>query len=116
MSLVGPRPLLPEYLAVYRPEERERHTVRPGLTGLAQTSGRNLQSWDDRLQTDLRYVHTVTFFGDVRILAATARIVINGAGVSNSEDRAMTRLDEERTSVVRAASPTHSHTESVQTP
>src|SRR5690554_872712 len=63
MSLVGPRPLLMEYLDYYTEEEKLRHTVRPGLTGLAQVTGRNATTWDDRLAYDVEYVKTRTFIG-----------------------------------------------------
>ena len=82
MSLVGPRPLLERYLDRYSPEQARRHEVRPGLTGLAQVSGRNELSWEDRLRLDVEYVDTRSFVGDLRILAATVRQVVRGSGVS----------------------------------
>lgn len=72
MSIVGPRPLLVEYLPYYTEEERRRHDVRPGLTGLAQVNGRNFVCWDDRLAYDVKYVSRITFVGDVRIILQTA--------------------------------------------
>lgn len=82
MSLVGPRPLLERYLDRYSPEQARRHEVRPGLTGLAQVSGRNQLSWEDKLRLDVEYVDTRSFVGDLRILAATVRQVVRGSGVS----------------------------------
>jgi lipopolysaccharide/colanic/teichoic acid biosynthesis glycosyltransferase len=82
MSLVGPRPLLERYLDRYSPEQSRRHEVRPGLTGLAQVSGRNQLSWEDKLRLDVEYVDTRSFVGDLRILAATVRQVVRGSGVS----------------------------------
>ncbi|WP_369385205.1 sugar transferase [Jejuia pallidilutea] len=61
MSLIGPRPLRVHYLPYYTKEEAVRHTVKPGVTGLAQVSGRNALSWDDKLALDIKYVHTITF-------------------------------------------------------
>jgi lipopolysaccharide/colanic/teichoic acid biosynthesis glycosyltransferase len=82
MSLVGPRPLLERYLDRYSPEQARRHEVRPGLTGLAQVSGRNQLSWEGKLRLDVEYVDTRSFVGDLRILAATVRQVVRGSGVS----------------------------------
>jgi lipopolysaccharide/colanic/teichoic acid biosynthesis glycosyltransferase len=87
MSLVGPRPLLVEYLDRYSPRQARRHEVRPGLTGLAQVSGRNALSWDERLELDVRYVETWTLGGDLRILARTALSVLRRDGIS-AEDHA----------------------------
>ncbi|UZN04145.1 sugar transferase [Cellulomonas sp. S1-8] len=82
MSLVGPRPLLMEYLERYTPTQARRHEVRPGLTGLAQVSGRNDQAWDDRLRLDVEYVDTWSFTGDVRILIRTLGSVLRREGIS----------------------------------
>lgn len=82
MSLVGPRPLLPAYLPHYRGEEHRRHDLRPGITGLAQVSGRNDLGWDDRLATDVRYVATATVRGDLWILLRTAALALGARGVS----------------------------------
>lgn len=76
MSLIGPRPLLVEYLPYYTEEEGLRHSVRPGLTGLAQVSGRNLLGWDDRFKTDVEYVRNISFVLDVRILFNTVKKVL----------------------------------------
>ena len=75
MSLVGPRPLLVEYLPYYREDERARHSVRPGLTGLAQVSGRNFLSWDERFQKDIEYVNNYSFSMDFKIIVATVAAI-----------------------------------------
>ncbi|MDO4284877.1 MAG: sugar transferase [Eubacteriales bacterium] len=75
MSFIGPRPLLPEYLPYYTQEERLRHTVRPGLTGLAQASGRNLVNWDRRLAYDVEYVKGLSFAMDCRVIVKTVQTV-----------------------------------------
>jgi len=71
MSLIGPRPQLVRDMIFMTPEQRTRHCVRPGLSGLAQTKGRNALAWDDKLATDLEYIQNVTFFGDVKIVFDT---------------------------------------------
>ena len=76
MSIVGPRPLLPEYLPYYTEEEKHRHDVRPGLTGLAQVSGRNAITWDDKLKYDFEYVKGITLSKDIRIIFLTVYKVI----------------------------------------
>jgi len=76
MSLVGPRPLLVSYLPYYTQEERLRHSVRPGLTGLAQVRGRNQLDWDRRIATDVEYVRNLTFAMDVKIFFLTIRKVL----------------------------------------
>jgi lipopolysaccharide/colanic/teichoic acid biosynthesis glycosyltransferase len=82
MSLVGPRPLLMAYLQRYSPEQRRRHDVRPGITGLAQVRGRNALSWDGRLAADVEYVEHRCLALDLRLLAATVRTVLRRNGVS----------------------------------
>ena len=91
MSIVGPRPLLVKYLPLYNEEQRLRHTVMPGLTGLAQVSGRNAISWEDKLATDLRYIRRITFLGDVKIVLLTVKKVfcredISADGMDTAED------------------------------
>lgn len=71
MSVVGPRPLLVEYLPLYNEEQRRRHTVRPGLSGYAQVNGRNTVTWEEKFALDVEYVNRVTFWGDVRIILQT---------------------------------------------
>jgi sugar transferase EpsL len=85
MSLVGPRPLLLEYLDRYTPEQAQRLLVRPGLTGLAQVSGRNAISWDDRFRLDVEYVRTATPRDDVSILVRTVTKVLRRDGISSGE-------------------------------
>lgn len=82
MALVGPRPLLPAYLDRYSPEQARRHDVKPGITGLAQVSGRNAVDWDDRFRLDVAYVDTWTVALDARILARTLRSVVKREGIS----------------------------------
>lgn len=98
MSLVGPRPLLPEYLPYYRERERLRHRVRPGITGLAQVSGRNALDWDARLELDAQYVERFSFLGDLKILWRTVAVVLQREGISAEGHVTMQRLDEERAS------------------
>ena len=81
MSIVGPRPLVPQYLEYYTQTERLRHTVLPGLTGLAQVKGRNLASWENRFENDVFYVRNLSFWLDVKILLLTVFKVINKEGV-----------------------------------
>ena len=71
MSLIGPRPLLPQYLPYYTERESTRHSVRPGVTGLAQVNGRNHLSWDDKLEFDAKYVESISFVNDCKILYRT---------------------------------------------
>ena len=71
MSLVGPRPLLPEYLPLYTPEQARRHEVKPGITGWAQVNGRNAISWEDKFRLDVWYVKNKSFFLDMRIICLT---------------------------------------------
>ena len=82
MSLIGPRPLLIEYLPYYTEEERLRHSVRPGLTGLAQVSGRNYLAWNKRLARDVEYVNHISFIMDVRIIIKTIMVVFKKEDVS----------------------------------
>ena len=81
MSIIGPRPLMVRYLPLYSEEQRKRHNVRPGLSGLAQVKGRNSVSWDDRMQLDVDYVHGLSFMMDVKILIMTVIIVIKREGI-----------------------------------
>jgi len=84
MSLVGPRPLLMEYLDQYTPNQARRHDVRPGITGWAQVNGRNGISWEEKLALDLWYVEHGSFLLDCRILLRTVRIVLQRKGISAS--------------------------------
>lgn len=81
MSIVGPRPLLVEYLPYYTENERHRHDVRPGLTGLAQINGRNTLTWEQKFTYDLEYVQHIGFCEDIRILFRTVSKVLNRSGV-----------------------------------
>lgn len=82
MAIVGPRPLLIKYLPYYREKEKERHAVRPGLTGLAQINGRNFLMWDNRLAADIKYVKHITFIGDLKIVLKTIIKVIKRSDVA----------------------------------
>lgn len=82
MSIVGPRPLLVEYLPYYRGEEHHRHDVRPGLTGLAQVNGRNTLTWEQKFTYDLEYVQHISFGMDVKIILMTIRCVFAREGIS----------------------------------
>lgn len=82
MSLVGPRPLLVEYLPLYTPEQARRHTVRPGVTGWAQVNGRNAISWEEKFELDVWYVDNRSTWLDVKILAMTALKVVKREGVA----------------------------------
>ena len=82
MSLVGPRPLLMQYLDIYTPDQARRHDVRPGITGLAQVTGRNAQTWQDRLKLDTDYVDNHSFFGDLSIMIRTLKSVVRREGVA----------------------------------
>ena len=97
MSFVGPRPLPEEYLPYYTAEERRRHSVRPGLTGLAQIHGRNdIDCWEERFAYDLVYADGYSFRGDVKILFATVRRAVRGTGVLTGGESKAGRLDEAR--------------------
>jgi lipopolysaccharide/colanic/teichoic acid biosynthesis glycosyltransferase len=92
MSLVGPRPLLVHYLERYSSTQRRRHSVRPGITGLAQVKGRNAVTWEERLAWDVKYVDQRSFFGDLRILLDTAVVVLSRHGISNPGSATMTEF------------------------
>ncbi len=96
MSLVGPRPLLVEYLPWYSPHEATRHQVRPGLTGWAQVHGRNAVGWDQRLALDAWYVQNMSLALDLRILARTVALVMSGRGEHAPGHVTMPRLDHVR--------------------
>ena len=96
MSVIGPRPLLVEYLPYYTEREKLRHTVRPGLSGLAQISGRNLIDWEERLKIDVEYVENVTFINDVKIILKTALKMIKREDVAEDTNAAEGNLREIR--------------------
>ena len=89
MSVVGPRPLLVEYLPRYSAEQRHRHDVRPGLTGLAQINGRNAIGWEEKFKLDLLYVKKISFSLDIKILFNTVKIVLNRKGVNSKNSSTM---------------------------
>lgn len=89
MSLVGPRPLLMEYLPLYSPEQARRHEVRPGVTGWAQVNGRNALSWDEKFALDVWYVENQSIWLDLRILWMTVRKVLVREGISAPGDATM---------------------------
>ncbi|MBR2924106.1 MAG: sugar transferase [Clostridia bacterium] len=89
MSIVGPRPLLVDYLPLYNEEQRHRHDVRPGLTGLAQVNGRNAISWEDRFMFDVEYVRNITFAGDIEIIWKTVMSVLKREGISSRTNATM---------------------------
>lgn len=96
MSIIGPRPLLVEYLGYYTEEEHHRHDVRPGLTGYAQVNGRNLVSWDERFKYDVEYVNNMSFIGDIKIIIKTISAVLKREGISDNVTQTMTSLVEYR--------------------
>ncbi|MBD5269089.1 MAG: sugar transferase [Bacteroides sp.] len=93
MSLIGPRPLLPQYLPWYTDRESTRHNVRPGITGLAQVNGRNNLSWDQKLEYDAQYVENITFLNDCHILFITIKNVLARKDIEAPKDN---YLDNER--------------------
>ena len=93
MSLIGPRPLLVRYLPYYTDEERHRHDVRPGLTGLAQVNGRNALGWEDRFRYDLYYVEHLSFLMDLKIIGMTAGKVLKRSGTLSGADQTVADFD-----------------------
>ena len=93
MSIVGPRPLLPEYLPLYTARQARRHEVRPGVTGLAQVKGRNAMPWAERLAWDVRYVETRSFALDCRIVLDTFKVVLKREGITEEGQVAMTDFE-----------------------
>ena len=83
MAIVGPRPLLVQYLPRYNERQHHRHDVRPGFTGLAQVNGRNSISWQEKFEWDVRYVENVSFLMDLRIIAKTVKVVLKRDGISS---------------------------------
>lgn len=106
MSLIGPRPLVVKYLPYYTPEERVRHTVRPGLTGLAQASGRNNLTWEEKFAYDVEYANHVTFLMDCKVVFKTIKTVLSREGIGQGEQSPESfhiyrqRQNEEKTEVV----------------
>ena len=95
LAVIGPRPLLVDYLPYYSKEERHRHDVRPGLSGLAQVNGRNMSSWEQTFSYDLQYVKRITFLGDLKILCQTVFKVIKRADIAQGFET-IGRFDEYR--------------------
>ena len=93
MSIVGPRPLLPEYLPLYTTRQARRHEVRPGVTGLAQVKGRNAMPWAERLAWDVRYVEARSFALDCRIVLDTFKVVLTREGITEEGQVAMTDFE-----------------------
>ncbi len=89
MSIVGPRPLLVQYIPLYSPEQRRRHDVRPGLTGYAQAYGRNAISWEDRFKKDVYYVDNISLGLDIKILFKTVAVVFKREGISSETSATM---------------------------
>lgn len=92
MSIVGPRPLLVEYLPLYNEKQKCRHNVRPGLTGYAQISGRNSISWEEKFNDDLMYIENITFMEDLKIILKTALKVIKREGISQEGNATMEKF------------------------
>lgn len=89
MAIVGPRPLLVQYLDRYTPKQARRHEVRPGFTGLAQVKGRNAISWEEKFEWDVKYVDKITFKGDCRIILDTIKTVVKREGISAAGEATM---------------------------
>lgn len=96
MSLIGPRPLLIDYLPYYTKKEALRHTIRPGITGLAQINGRNTVGWDERLAFDIKYVENITLLNDISIIFQSVKAVLFSKGVSLDPKALMKDLNDER--------------------
>ncbi|MBE6992498.1 MAG: sugar transferase [Ruminococcaceae bacterium] len=100
MSIVGPRPLLVKYLPLYNDQQRHRHDVRPGLTGLAQVKGRNAISWEDKFSLDVEYTKRISILSDLKIILGTVAAVLKKDGISSENSATMeeftgTQIEEE---------------------
>ena len=95
MSLIGPRPLLKEYLELYDDNQKKRHNLLPGITGLAQVEGRNSISWDEKFHYDLKYVERVNFFLDIRIFLKSFFVIFNQKIINQDKDLTMKRFDDQ---------------------
>ena len=93
MAIVGPRPLLVEYLPLYNEEQKQRHNVRPGLTGLAQVNGRNTISWEEKFNEDINYVKNITFKGDIKIILKTIIKVFKREGITQKDKETIERFN-----------------------
>ena len=92
MSMIGPRPLLPEYLPFYSAEQSRRHLVRPGITGMAQVNGRNLISWEEKFEFDCFYIDNLTLMLDLKILLQTVIQVLKKSGINDASGRPVDRF------------------------
>ena len=92
MAVVGPRPLLVQYLDRYNDHQARRHEVRPGFTGLAQVNGRNSISWEEKFDLDVKYVDHITFLGDWKIIFETVKTVVKREGISGGDTATMTEF------------------------
>lgn len=93
MALIGPRPLLVEYLPLYSPQQARRHDVRPGITGWAQCHGRNALSWQEKFKLDVWYVDHCSFLTDMKVIATTIRKVIVREGISQEGQVTMEKFN-----------------------
>ena len=93
MSIVGPRPLLVEYLPLYNEEQKHRHDVRPGLTGLAQISGRNSIQWEEKFNEDIEYIKKITFIRDMKIILKTVIKVFKKEGINEEGNATMRKFE-----------------------
>ena len=89
LSIVGPRPLLVQYLPLYNEEQKRRHEVRPGLTGLAQVNGRNAISWEQKFEFDVKYVDNITLLNDIKVVLLTVKKVFIREGISSNNSSTM---------------------------
>lgn len=89
MSIVGPRPLLVKYLPLYSEEQRHRHDVRPGITGLAQVNGRNSISWEEKFEWDIKYIEKLSFYEDLKVIFKTISVVFKKEGISSESSATM---------------------------
>lgn len=89
MSIIGPRPLLVQYLPLYNEHQKRRHEVRPGLSGLAQINGRNSITWEQKFDDDVKYVDNITFIGDMKIIFTTVIKVLKREGISGENSATM---------------------------
>lgn len=96
MAIVGPRPLLVEYLPYYTEEEKHRHDVRPGLTGLAQVNGRNEISWEEKLKYDTEYIKEISFYSDLKIIFKTIKKTIKRKDIKMGKELQFGKLNVER--------------------